>query len=95
MIAQTEKGNGFGLVGLRERFELLGGQVAYGQAEQGGFRISVRAPVLAGAPKAKEDLFPLEDLRNPRPDRQPLLLPRTRPLPLPRLSSRWPGTRST
>jgi signal transduction histidine kinase len=42
---------GFGLVGLRERIELLGGQVSYGPAEQGGYRVRVHAPVLA-APSA-------------------------------------------
>jgi signal transduction histidine kinase len=40
-------GEGFGLVGLRERIELLGGQVSYGPAEQGGYRVTVRAPVPA------------------------------------------------
>ena len=55
-ITHTEKGSGFGLVGLRERFELLGGEVVYGQAEQGGFRVSVRAPVPAETRERKEDL---------------------------------------
>ncbi|HEX6477202.1 MAG TPA: sensor histidine kinase [Ktedonobacteraceae bacterium] len=55
-ITHTEKESGFGLVGLRERFELLGGQVVYGQAEQGGFRVSVRAPVPAETRERKEDL---------------------------------------
>jgi len=42
----TERhGEGFGLVGLRERIELLGGQVSYGPAEQGGYRVTVRVPV--------------------------------------------------
>jgi len=44
-------GEGFGLVGLRERIELLGGQVSYGPAEQGGYRVRVHAPVPA-APSA-------------------------------------------
>jgi signal transduction histidine kinase len=39
------QGEGFGLVGLRERIELLGGQVSYGPAEQGGYRVRVHAPV--------------------------------------------------
>jgi signal transduction histidine kinase len=38
-------GEGFGLVGLRERIELLGGQVSYGPAEQGGYRVTVHVPV--------------------------------------------------
>jgi len=36
---------GFGLVGLRERVELLGGQLWHGPAEQGGYRLVVRVPV--------------------------------------------------
>lgn len=40
----TQKG-GFGLIGLRERIELLGGQVTYGPAEPAGYRISVQLPV--------------------------------------------------
>ncbi|HLX58436.1 MAG TPA: sensor histidine kinase [Ktedonobacteraceae bacterium] len=40
-------GKGFGLVGLRERIELLGGQVSYGPAQQGGYRVTVRVPVPA------------------------------------------------
>src|SRR5258708_17320997 len=55
-IAHTDKESGFGLVGLRERFELLGGQVVYGQAEQRGFRVSVRAPVSAETRERKEHL---------------------------------------
>lgn len=49
-MAQTtpdHPGEGFGLVGLRERIELLGGQVSYGPAEQGGYRVTVRVPVPA------------------------------------------------
>jgi signal transduction histidine kinase len=40
----TQRGNGFGLIGLRERIELLGGQVTHGAAEQGGYRVVVRVP---------------------------------------------------
>lgn len=39
-----QRGNGFGLVGLRERIELLGGQVTHGPAEQDGYRVMVRVP---------------------------------------------------
>lgn len=39
------QGEGFGLVGLRERIELLGGQVSYGPAEQRGYRVTVHVPV--------------------------------------------------
>ena len=45
------QGEGFGLVGLRERIELLGGEVSYGPAEQGGYRVRVLVPVPA-APSA-------------------------------------------
>jgi signal transduction histidine kinase len=45
--APERQGEGFGLVGLRERIELLGGQVSYGPAEQGGYRVTVHIPVPA------------------------------------------------
>ena len=41
----TTKG-GFGLLGLRERIELLGGHVTYGPAEPAGYRLSVSIPLL-------------------------------------------------
>lgn len=41
---ETGGKGGFGLVGLRERIELLGGQIAYGADEQGGYRVMVRVP---------------------------------------------------
>lgn len=37
-------GGGFGLVGLRERVELLGGNVTYDSVEQSGFRVTVQVP---------------------------------------------------
>lgn len=43
------QGEGFGLIGLRERIELLGGQVSYGPAEQGGYRVTVHTPVPAAS----------------------------------------------
>ncbi len=42
-----EQGSGFGLVGLRERIELLGGYVEYGPSEQGGYRVLLRIPIPA------------------------------------------------
>ena len=42
--ATQQQGGGFGLIGLRERIELLGGRVCYGPAEQGGYRVTVRVP---------------------------------------------------
>jgi signal transduction histidine kinase len=40
------QGSGFGLIGLRERIELLGGQVSYGPADPSGYRVtvSIRVP---------------------------------------------------
>ncbi len=50
--SEAQQGNGFGLIGLRERVELLGGQVTHGPAEQGGYRVVVRVP----APPAPQTL---------------------------------------
>lgn len=36
--------SGFGLLGLRERIELLGGQIAHGPAEPVGYRVAIRIP---------------------------------------------------
>ena len=41
----SEKPEGFGLIGLRERVELLNGQVSYGPTDQEGYRIVVSVPV--------------------------------------------------
>ena len=41
----TEQDSGFGLLGLRERVALLGGQVTFGSADAGGARLSVTIPV--------------------------------------------------
>ena len=43
--ASGQPGGGFGLVGLRERIELLGGRVAHGPAEPTGYRVTVSVPV--------------------------------------------------
>jgi len=45
----NEQREGFGLAGLRERTELLGGCVSYGPAEPGGYRVVVRVPVPAAS----------------------------------------------
>jgi signal transduction histidine kinase len=50
-----QQGGGFGLIGLRERIELLGGQVIYGPSEQGGYRVLVRIP---GPPALPTPLTP-------------------------------------
>ena len=39
-------GSGFGLIGLRERIELLGGHVTYGKEEPQGYRVTIRIPLL-------------------------------------------------
>ena len=49
--ANSQEG-GFGLIGLRERIELLGGQVAHGPAEPAGYRVTVQVPV-SSAPTAE------------------------------------------
>jgi signal transduction histidine kinase len=51
--ANSQPGGGFGLVGLRERIELLGGQVAYSPAEPAGYRVTVQVPVPSAATPAK------------------------------------------
>src|SRR5712692_7264392 len=43
----SEQRDGFGLIGLRERTELLGGCVSFDPVEQGGYRVVVRVPVPA------------------------------------------------
>jgi signal transduction histidine kinase len=40
---------GRGLVGLRERVEMLGGEFAAGPSPQGGFRVHARIPTGGGA----------------------------------------------
>lgn len=44
---QQSSGKSFGLIGLRERVELLGGQVSAGPATPSGFRVTARIPVPA------------------------------------------------
>ncbi len=44
--AEVNKG-GFGLLGLRERIELLGGRMTHGPAEPAGYRLSVSIPLPA------------------------------------------------
>ncbi len=42
-------GGGFGLVGLRERIELLGGHVAYGLEQPQGYRVTISLPIASHA----------------------------------------------
>jgi signal transduction histidine kinase len=41
----NSQAEGFGLIGLRERIELLDGLVAHGPAEPAGYRVTVQVPV--------------------------------------------------
>ena len=41
-------GSGRGLVGMRERVRLYGGDLAVGPTEEGGFRVHARLPRAAG-----------------------------------------------
>jgi signal transduction histidine kinase len=41
----ADSGGGWGLVGLRERVELIGGSVEAGQTEEGGFRVAAVVPI--------------------------------------------------
>ena len=47
-----ERSGGFGLIGLRERIELLGGKVSYGPSTPSGYRVTVQIRV----PSAEEPL---------------------------------------
>jgi len=48
--------SGFGLTGLRERVELLGGQLGFGSAPEGGSRLSVRLPAAHEPAAASTDV---------------------------------------
>jgi signal transduction histidine kinase len=41
----TSDGRGHGLVGIRERVKIYGGEMSAGQADEGGFVLSARLPV--------------------------------------------------
>ena len=41
----VHSGAGLGVIGMRERAQLLGGTVEVGPAEDGGFRVLARLPV--------------------------------------------------
>jgi len=46
----TDDGLGHGLVGVRERVKIYGGEMSAGKAPQGGFVLSTRLPIDGGAP---------------------------------------------
>ncbi len=53
--ALSASGGGYGLRGMRERAELLGGSLDAGPSD-GGWRVELRVPVLAGARRVKSTL---------------------------------------
>lgn len=48
-IDEREMGEGFGLVGMGERVELVGGELTVGPAPEGGTRVTAKLPVLRRA----------------------------------------------
>ena len=48
-IASTDAGLGHGLVGIRERVKIFGGEMTAGAAVAGGFVLRARLPVDGGA----------------------------------------------
>jgi signal transduction histidine kinase len=42
LASDGQRAGGFGLIGLGERVKLLGGQVTFGPAAAGGYRVTVR-----------------------------------------------------
>jgi signal transduction histidine kinase len=49
---QAGAAGGHGLIGMRERAALFGGELAAGHARDGGFRVTARLPLAAAAPVA-------------------------------------------
>jgi signal transduction histidine kinase len=43
--AARDDGEGYGLVGMRQRLDVHGGELSYGAAPGGGFRLRARIPV--------------------------------------------------
>ena len=65
MSALAATGAGNGLVGMRERVEIYGGELSAGPLDGGGFRVSARLPirdaisrpsVASAAPTRNEDV---------------------------------------
>ncbi len=53
---ETAEESGYGLVGMRERVELLRGDLSAGPADEGGWRVRARIPLVAGSAGAgRED----------------------------------------
>ncbi len=44
-VGMPESSGGFGIAGMRERLQLVGGEVALSLREGGGTRLTVRAPI--------------------------------------------------
>jgi signal transduction histidine kinase len=43
-------GSGFGLIGMRERLQLLGGRLDFGNHDGGGFRVTAKVPMAGAVP---------------------------------------------
>jgi signal transduction histidine kinase len=52
---ESPAGTGFGLVGLRERVAMLGGQISAGPTEDGGFEVAAVLPAAAAGPPAGDE----------------------------------------
>ncbi|WP_405966560.1 ATP-binding protein [Streptomyces sp. NBC_00015] len=50
----VEGGRGFGLIGLRERAESVGGTLRAGHRAEGGFRVTARLPLYPDTPAPTE-----------------------------------------
>ncbi|MEV7392054.1 MULTISPECIES: sensor histidine kinase [unclassified Streptomyces] len=51
-------GHGFGLIGMRERAQSVGGAFAAGHRDGGGFEVTTRLPLYAGATEPEEERTP-------------------------------------
>lgn len=61
-----QRAGGFGLIGLGERVELLGGQVTYGPATPTGYRVTVRVQAPAAQSEASSAMLEAETMQGAR-----------------------------
>jgi signal transduction histidine kinase len=52
--AAAEPGQGFGLIGMRERARSMGGALRAGHRVEGGFEVTTRLPLYPNAPEPEE-----------------------------------------